>query len=188
MPGSSVEDRRLYQRLRGKELDALGAIYDMYGGVVYGVVLKVTGEHAAAESLTREVFVDLWRHPEGFDPSRSPLRPWLAMQAHRRAVETVRVRAAISGQGERMVVGADRVIDVDEVIQSILRAEEVRTALAALPEDQRTAIRLAYFAGRTYQQVAAALDVPEDAVKARMCSGLRRLASPEHVEIVEEES
>jgi Sigma-70, region 4 len=60
-------------------------------------------------------------------------------------------------------------------------------ALAALPEDQRTAIRLAYFAGKTYQQVAAALDLPEDTVKARMCSGLRRVASSVHVAVVEEE-
>jgi RNA polymerase sigma factor (sigma-70 family) len=168
-------------------LDALGEVYDMYGAVVYGVALKVTGERAEAEALTREVFLDLWRHPERFDPSRSPLRPWLAMLAHRRAVEAVRARAAPSRQGDGMVASSGRVLDLDEIMQSIIRAEEVRAALAALPEDQRTAIRLAYFAGKTYQQVAAALDLPEDTVKARMCSGLRRVASSVHVAVVEEE-
>jgi RNA polymerase sigma factor (sigma-70 family) len=186
VPGSSVEDRRLGQRLVAKELAALGEVYDLYSSAVYGVALKVTAERRAAEEVTREVFLDLWRRPGCFDANVSQLRPWLAMRAHRRAVESVRQRSR-APRNERMAIDLDRVIDVDEIVQSVLKTEEVRAALAALPEDERTAIRLAYFAGKNYREVAADLGVPDDIVKARMCSGLRRLASSLPAEVVEEE-
>jgi RNA polymerase sigma-70 factor (ECF subfamily) len=167
-------------------LEALGEVYDLYGAAVYGVALKITAERRAAEEVTREVFLELWRRPGCFDPSGSPLRPWLAMRAHRRAVESARRRKR-TAPSEQMVIDLDRPIDLDEIIQSVLKTEEVRTALAALPEDERTAIRLAYFAGKNYREVAADLDVPEATVRARMCSGLRRLASSLPAEAVEEE-
>jgi RNA polymerase sigma factor (sigma-70 family) len=146
----------------------------------------VAGERRAAEASTCEVFLDLWRHPERFDPSRGPLRPWLAMLAHRRAIESVRLRASTPPPDQDVMVDLDCVIDIDEIIQSTLRTEEVRAAVAALPEDERTAIRMAYFAGRTYRQLAADLDVPERTIKARMSSGLRQVAASVHAEVAEE--
>jgi RNA polymerase sigma factor (sigma-70 family) len=183
-PNSSVEDRRFYQRLVARELDALGEVYDRYVAVVYGVAMTVTADRGAADGVTQEVFLDLWRQPERFDPSRGPLRPWLAMLAHRRAVETVRDRNIGPAGDQRSAMSVDRVVDIDEIAQSVLNTEEVRTALGALPEDERAAIRLAYFAGKTYCQVAAELDVAAEVIKARIDSGLRRLARSLHVEVV----
>jgi RNA polymerase sigma factor (sigma-70 family) len=188
VPGSSGEDRRLHERLRARELAALGEVYDLYGSVVYGVALKVAGDRSAAEVLTCAVFLDLWHHSERFDPARSQLRPWLAMLAHRRAAESIRLRASTPPPRQQLMADLDRVIDMDEILQSTLRTEEVRAALAALPEDERTAIRLAYFAGRTYRQLAADLDVPEDTIKVRMRAGLRQVAASAHAEAAEEGS
>src|ERR1700737_5174712 len=131
-PPPSVEDRRLRQRLVARELDALGEVYDRYVAVVYGVAMTVTAERDAADGVTQETFLDLWRQPERFDPSRGPLRPWLAMAAHRRAVETVRDRIAGQGPDQQLAIPVDRVLDIDEIAQSVLSTEEVRTALGGL--------------------------------------------------------
>jgi hypothetical protein len=61
------------------------------------------------------------------------------MVAHRRAVETVRARIAGQGRDQRMAIPVDRVVDIDEIAQSVLSTEEVRTALGGLPEDEPTA-------------------------------------------------
>jgi RNA polymerase sigma factor (sigma-70 family) len=55
-------------------------------------------------------------------------------------------------------------------------AKSVRVALDALPAAQREAIRLAYFDGQTYRQVAATLGIPEGTAKSRLWHGLRGLA------------
>jgi RNA polymerase sigma-70 factor (ECF subfamily) len=55
-------------------------------------------------------------------------------------------------------------------------AERVRTALDTLPDEQRQAIHLAYFGGKTYRQVAEVLGIPEGTAKSRLRLGLRRVA------------
>jgi RNA polymerase sigma-70 factor (ECF subfamily) len=54
-------------------------------------------------------------------------------------------------------------------------AEHVRAALGSLTDDERQAIELAYFGGRTYKEVAAELGQAEGTVKSRIRSGLRRM-------------
>ena len=60
---------------------------------------------------------------------------------------------------------------------AIVTAERVRAALETLPTDQRDAIHLAYFGGKTYREVAVALNIPEGTAKSRMRLGLNRIAS-----------
>ena len=66
--------------------------------------------------------------------------------------------------------------DVDELAMAIVTAEQVRAEVERLPDDQREAIELAYFGGRTYRQVAEELGIPEGTAKSRMRLGLRRIA------------
>ena len=54
-------------------------------------------------------------------------------------------------------------------------ADKVSGALAVLPPDERRAIELAYFEGRTYVEVAQLLDAPEGTIKSRIRNGMRRM-------------
>jgi len=67
--------------------------------------------------------------------------------------------------------------DVEELASAILTAEQVRSAVEALPPEQREAIELAYFGGRTYREVAVELGIPEGTAKSRLRLGLRRVAA-----------
>ena len=58
-----------------------------------------------------------------------------------------------------------------------LDGAQVREAVADLPEDQRSAIELAYFQGLTHQEIAARTGLPLGTVKGRLRLGLRKLAS-----------
>jgi RNA polymerase sigma factor (sigma-70 family) len=149
-------------------------VYDRYATVVYGVTLKILVERSAAEEATKEVFLELWRRPRRFDPELGPLRPWLGALAHHTAVAAAHRRAA--GRPRHQSPTMDMVVDIDETISSVLITEEVHAALAALPEDERAPIRLAYFGGKSYRQVADDLGIAEETVMARMHSGLRRMS------------
>jgi RNA polymerase sigma-70 factor (ECF subfamily) len=160
---------------------ALKAIYDTYAGLVYGVARKVLGDEALAEDVTQEVFVYVWQHPERFDPGRGSLRSWLGLLAHHRSVD--RVRAEVRrNKGESRVelampVGCshDEQGEVDDELSSVWVAAKVRDAIEQLPREQRDALVLAYFGGRTYREVAVELAIPEGTAKSRLRLALAKL-------------
>jgi RNA polymerase sigma factor (sigma-70 family) len=109
---------------------------------------------------------------------------WLATLAHPRSVDWLRREQAIRRRDTRaLTTRADTPPDVEEAVQDLLVAERVRAALARLPEDQRSAISLAYFGARTYRQVAADLGIAEGTVKSRIRAGLAHMAKTLHAEL-----
>ncbi len=164
------------RRIAAGDERALADLYDQFGSFVYGLAARVLGDRSAAEDVTQEVFVTLWERPELFDAERGRLRTLLGTLAHRRAVDHVRREEARRRRHQREDGFARSVPDVDEMAMALVNAERVRAAVDALPREQRDAIQLAYFAGKTYREVAEILDIPEGTAKSRMRLGLARIA------------
>jgi RNA polymerase sigma-70 factor (ECF subfamily) len=185
-PTISVAERRLHERMLAGDAGALAELYDQFGSVVFGVALRVTTDRQAAEDITQAVFLDLWRSPRRFDPGRGLLRPWLASVAHNRGVDWVRREQATRRRDldDSRAHLVQVVADIGETVEAVLMAERVRRAVAALPEDERVPIRLAYFGDRTYRQVAEDLNIPEGTIKSRIRTGLGRMAKTLHSEVV----
>jgi RNA polymerase sigma factor (sigma-70 family) len=175
---ATSERHRLHQRLVDRDKTALAEIFDEFGPVVFGIILRVTGARGAAEDMTQEILLDLWSRPHRFDPARGNLQPWLATVAHHRAVDWLRHEQAARVRNRRHVQreAVGDVADIGEAVQASMTAERVRKAVAALPGTLGLPIHLAYFCGRTYRQVARDLDLPEGTVKSRIRSGLQRLS------------
>jgi RNA polymerase sigma factor (sigma-70 family) len=170
-------ERLVRERLAAGDEDALAEVYDQYASFVYGLAARVVGDPKAAEDVSQDVFVGLWERPEAFDPGRGSLRTWLATLAHRRAVDYVRREEARRRRAEGEAARAVNPPDVEELATALVSAERVRAALDALPGEQRRAIQLAYFSGKTYRQVAEVLGIPEGTAKSRLRLGLRRIAA-----------
>ena len=164
------------KRMASGDESALTEVYDQYASFVYGLALRVIGDPRAAEDVSQDVFVSVWERPEAFDPERGSLRTWLGTLAHRRAVDYVRREEARRRRTERDASRRTTVPDVEEIAVALVTAERVRDALDLLPDDQRRAIQLAYFGGKTYRQVAEVLGIPEGTAKSRLRLGLRRIA------------
>ena len=169
-------ERSIRERLIAGDCRALEELYDQFGAFVYGLAARVIGDRTAAEDVTQEVFVTIWEKAECYDPDRGRLRTYLGTLAHRRSVDWVRREEAKRRRAEREAGYATVVPDVDEMAMAIVAAERVRDAVDQLPPDQRDAIQLAYFGGRTYRQVAQELGIPEGTAKSRLRLGLRRIA------------
>jgi RNA polymerase sigma factor (sigma-70 family) len=163
-------------RLVARDPGALAEMYDQFGSFVFGLASRVIRDRRAAEDVTQDVFLSLWERPEAFDPERGHLRTFLGTVAHRRAIDLVRREEARRRRNARDAETVLPIPDVDELAIAIVTAEHVRAEVERLPPDQREAIELAYFAGRTYRQVAEELGIPEGTAKSRMRLGLRRIA------------
>jgi RNA polymerase sigma-70 factor (ECF subfamily) len=163
-------------RLVARDQTALSDLYDQFGSYVFGLAARVIGDRHAAEDVTQEVFLSLWERPEAFEPARGRLRTFLGTLAHRRAVDVVRREEARRRRAARDAATTMPIPDVGELAMAIVTAEQVRAEVNRLPADQRAAIELAYFGGRTYRQVAEELRIPEGTAKSRMRLGLGRIA------------
>jgi RNA polymerase sigma factor (sigma-70 family) len=173
---SSEWEGEVRARLITGDESALTEIYDQFASFVYGLALRVIGDPRAAEDVSQDVFVSVWERPDAFEPTRGSLRTWLATLAHRRSVDYVRREEARRRRAVREATRAVATPDVEEMALALVTAERVRTALDTLPDEQRRAIHLAYFGGKTYRQVAEVLGIPEGTAKSRLRLGLRRIA------------
>jgi RNA polymerase sigma-70 factor (ECF subfamily) len=155
---------------------ALAEVYRRHGGAVYGLARRVLDNSAEAEDVTQEVFLRLWNAPDRFDPARGSLRSYLLAQSHARAVDVIRSQNSRRARESSDAMKTARAgYDMQNEAWDLTLAHQVSEALATLPDDERRAIELAYFEGRTYVQVAEILNQPEGTVKSRIRNGMRRM-------------
>jgi len=174
--GSGAWELAIRDRLISRDQSVMSDLYDQFGSYVFGLAARVIGDRHAAEDVTQDVFLSIWERPEAFEPARGRLRTFLGTLAHRRAVDVVRREEARRRRAARDAATGVPIPDVGELAMAIVAAEQVRAEVDRLPREQREAIELAYFGGRTYRQVAEELGIPEGTAKSRMRLGLRRIA------------
>lgn len=172
----NVTDLELAARLVDGDLQALAEAYRRHGSRVIAVANAVLRDQAAAEDVCHDVFVRLARQPQRFDSGRGSLLMYLVVVAHSRALDRLRAEQTRSRREERHARLAPSAGDgADDMAIASSMAAQVWAAVGALPAAEAEALRLAYFGGRTYREVACILHVAEGTVKSRIRSGLRRL-------------
>jgi RNA polymerase sigma-70 factor, ECF subfamily len=173
---SDLSDDQLVTSIARYSERALAEAYRRHGGAVYGLARRVVDYGAEAEDVTQEIFLRLWYQPERFDPARGSLRNFLLAQSHSRAIDAVRSR---SGRKVREAKEAHRSrlseYDVQHAVWDRVQADQIAQALARIPDEERRAIKLAYFEEHSYVAVAEILGQPEGTVKSRIRSGMRRM-------------
>ena len=179
VPWVEATDALLTARLAAGDDRALAEAYDQLGPAVYGAALRVLGQWTAAQDVAQDVFVELWSHPDRYDPAAGSLRTYLTVLARRRAIDVVRSelrRIARQERNHRLTPHQGIASPSDEV-EAAEAAGVVRGAVRLLPGSQREVVELAYFGGLSYREVALAIGIPEGTAKSRLRLALARLES-----------
>lgn len=173
-PGGGNIDVLLRQVSRG-DSTAFDQLYDAVSAAVYGLARRVVRDPTRAEDVTQEVFLEVWRKAARFDADKGKAKTWIMTIAHRRAVDAVR-RSESNKRNDHQAAPDE--VSHDQPADAVIEAEEhsaVRNCLETLTDLQLESVRLAYFNGYTYGEVAALLDKPLPTIKTRMRDGLIRL-------------
>ena len=172
---TSLADGDLIVAIESLDEEALGEVYQRHAGAVFSLASRVLVERTHAEEIVQEVFLRLWEHPERFDGIRGSLRAFLLMETHARSVDRIRAEERRRERETRAQRDATVSYNLDLELRDLTIAEQIRDAVAELTDQEREAIELAYFGGKTYRQVASLLEQPEGTIKSRIRSGLMRL-------------
>ena len=139
-------------------------------------ILHIVREREAVEDVLQEVYIKVWHRAGRFDRTRASPITWLCAIGRNAAIDAVRRsgRRAETADGVLHEI-ADESPDADTMLCDAEDAERLRDCLGALKDDQRKCIRMAFFRGYTYTELAEKLDVPLGTMKSWIRRGLASL-------------
>lgn len=185
-PGAPAAGTRLtraeIERVRLRDPEALGMLFERYFDQVFGLIYRLLGERAVAEDLTQDVFLKVHRAAPQLDPARDP-GPWLTAIAYNAcrdlwrsgAHRMARRSAPVDGVSEAAVQLTRGTNDPE---RDALRAERerlVQDAIRRLPEALRVPIVLHDYQGMGHQEIAELLGVNHAAARKRYSRALAAL-------------
>ncbi len=172
-----VRSEDLLDRFRLGDLDAFESLFRQHQRSVYGWILRIVRDPAAAEDLMVETFWRIHRARARFEPARS-FEPWARRIATRAALDWLRARRT-----ESSTIASDFNQDLADLTSKpapdpgVTAEVRLKTAqaFARLPPGLRVAATLAVVEEQPHKEVAAALGISVGAVKLRVFRAIRLL-------------
>jgi len=165
----------LRARLIARDERALVELVDLATPWLLAAVEGIVGRSADAEEIVLDTFRVAWTKIGTLPPDADRrILPWLFRIARNRAIDRLRARRRYRDRLERVATlepdqAVEQAVEPDEAAQPGWHVHrQVHDALARLPDEQRAAVRLAYFHGLTHSEIAKRLDVPLGTVKTRL--------------------
>ena len=178
---ADLSDEALMMLVHSRKTDAFEELYRRHAGAVASFVARICSDRQVADEVTQTAFLTVWNSASRFRPEAGRLRAWLLTIARNAAIDRARVKRVEVVPFEAAAARASTEVGPEEQVENFERDRTVREALAALSEDQRTVIELAFFGGLTQTEIARVVHEPLGTVKSRVRLGmqkLRRLLGP----------
>jgi RNA polymerase sigma-70 factor, ECF subfamily len=166
------------QKVAAGEHPALAQCYDLMGGAVFSLAVRMLRDRPAAEDVTQDIFVQVWRQAGNFDASRGSPEAWIMMIARTRILDRLRSRSSgivLKSVGDALPDSPAGDDWPEDLAITREHAVNVRQALAELPADQRQALELAFFDGLTHVEISQKTNVPLGTIKTRIRLGLLKV-------------
>jgi RNA polymerase sigma factor (sigma-70 family) len=168
-PGEAVDDAEIITASL-HDPERFATVFDRHAPHIQRYLARRLGGQIA-DDLVAETFLIAFGKRARYDPSYPNARPWLYGIAtnligrrHREEVREYRLRAAL-GPPDDQACHAERV--AAQVTAQAMN-ELLAAALASLPQGDRDVLLLIAWEGLSYEEVAAALDIPIGTVRSRL--------------------
>lgn len=197
---SGRSDEELVACLVEGDQAALGELYDRHADGLFRTALLRLGDRGLAEEVLQDTYLALWTRAELFDGSQGSVIGWLSTIARNRAIDRLRSSArrpapiALSSlvgaspdpaaaddardailAASTPVAGVTAAPDPEREVDIAELRREVDQALAAIPDQERQVLTLAYYEQLSQSEIATRLAWPLGTVKTRTRRALARL-------------
>lgn len=171
-------DEELIRLAAELDAEAFEVLYERHHVLAFSFAARIVGSRDRAQDVVQEAFLNLWREAGRYDPRRGLVRRWLMTMVHNQGIDSLRrlsTRERVQAEAEILL---PRPAPSDATSTQAYARDETQTirgALQGLPEDQRRVIELAFYGGRTQEEIAEMLKLPLGTVKSRARLGLLKL-------------
>ena len=180
-PAVPTDDQLVARTLNG-DVGAFNDLVVRWETSLYGFVVRYLGDSEEARDVCQEAFLKAYTNLDRFR-GQAKFSSWLyqiALNQCRTQFRRKKSRPTVSLDADEQMGHLQLVpVNTDAPDSSAIKSQhagELQAALAALPEDQRTAIILKEYHGLKFREIAEVLETPESTVKSRLYHGLESLA------------
>jgi RNA polymerase sigma-70 factor, ECF subfamily len=159
------------------DTQAFAVLYDRHSRAAYSLAYRMMNGRQAAEDLTQDAFLKVWRAATSYRVDRGSVRTWILSIVHNQGIDQLRSHASRRRTQDKVEASAARSQPSEAFAQSWRNSQrdQVREALNSLPQEQLKILELAYFSGYTHVEIADLLGLPLGTVKGRIRLGLKKL-------------
>ena len=175
-------DAALAEALRARRPGALEAVYERFGRVTFGFLLKTLRDRQLAEDVQQQVFLEVWQRAPSYDSARGSLMTWMMTIARSRAIDQLRRRVPepIGVPGEPAIESKAPV--EPDAADALVERYRVAALLSRLPSEERRLLQMRFYRELSQTEIAEQTGIPLGTVKMKMVRALERLR-----ELIEEE-
>jgi len=174
-----ADDEGLMVRIQKGEEHALGLLLERYGTVVMAIGVKVLRDREEAQELVQEVFFQVFRKCDLYDPGKGTARAWLLQTAYRRAFDR---REYLQIRGFYECKNVEDLVEIMQASSSVEREALIneqeailRQAFADLTTKQKSTLTLFFFEGYTLREISEKMQEPLPNVRHHYYRGLKTL-------------
>jgi RNA polymerase sigma-70 factor, ECF subfamily len=165
-----LSDLEVIKQIAGGDKRALETLYTRHSGRTFKFLLRLTANRSAAEDLTHDVFLEVWKSAGRFE-GRSSAATWILSIARYKALDAKRKQRSLS---EHDLPGrAEPTPEMTAIKEST--GNYMRECMAQLSGEHQEIIDLVYFHEKSVAEVSEILGIPENTVKTRMFYARKKL-------------
>lgn len=171
---TTYNEQELISLLKGRDDRAFAYLYDNYSGALNGIIMQILDNTELSNDVLQEVFINIWRKIESYDPSKGRLYTWMLNIARNASIDILRSKSYQNSRKNQSIPE-----NVDGLMTSSFKPNTdligLRKILEKLKTEHRVLIELAYFKGYTHEEISEIEGIPLGTVKTRIRNALMQL-------------
>ena len=171
---TKYNEEQLVVLLKEQSNDAFNFLYDHYSGALFTIIKQIVPDKDTASDVLQEVFVNIWRKINSYDPAKGRLFTWMLNIARNAAIDKVRSKRYRDSQKNQPIVESENggmTMSSNPAVADV----GLKMILTKLNEESRKLIDLSYFQGFTHEEIAKMLGIPLGTVKTRIRTAIIQL-------------